>query len=80
MLKVSHNQRILGVVPVSTDPTGKMPFDSQYLSFSKLIALPPNRPPVAKIRPSVSSIIAGEQTRLLALGSYDPDEEIVLYF
>lgn len=72
-----HTQQTLGEVPVVTDPSGGRAFDPRYITFTDLIDLSPNLPPVAKIR--VPSIVVGETIRIFALGSYDPDGEIVLY-
>lgn len=77
--EAGHSQQILGRIPSTTDATGKLWFDSRYVSFGNVIDLPPNLPPVAKIRPPVAEIVAGESTRLLAITSVDPDGEIVLY-
>jgi len=77
--EAGHAQRTLGTVPVTTAAGGMLQFDDRYLHPASTVDLPPNTPPVAKIRPPVSPITAGEQARLLALGSYDPDGEIVLY-
>ena len=77
--QAGHNQQILGHIPSTTDPAGRLWFEESYLNFSKVIELPPNLPPVAKIRPPISTAIRKEKTRLLTLGSYDPDGEIVLY-
>ncbi|RKZ28194.1 hypothetical protein DRQ29_02245, partial [bacterium] len=57
---------------------GTLRFDDRYLYPASAVELPPNTPPVARIRPPVS-IVAGEPALFLALGSYDPDGSIVLY-
>ena len=72
-----HTQQTLGEVPVVTDPSGGKAFDPRYITFTDLIDLSPNLPPVAKIR--VPSVVVGETIKIFALGSYDPDGEIVVY-
>ena len=71
-----YTQPVLGRVPMAADGQG---FDPRYLNFTGLVDLPPNKPPVAKIRLPVSAMVAGEVTRLFALSSQDSDGEIVLY-
>jgi len=73
------SQQILGHIYKSADAAGGFWFEVAYLAFSKMIELPPNMAPVARIRAPVSAIIAGESTKLLALTSIDPDGDIVLY-
>ncbi|MHA2034463.1 MAG: PKD domain-containing protein [Candidatus Thorarchaeota archaeon] len=77
--EVGHTQQILGRIPSTTDVAGEMWFDTRYIAFTEAIALPPNTPPVAKIRKPALAPIAGESTQLSALFSSDPDGEIVLY-
>jgi hypothetical protein len=77
--EAGHSQQILGRIPRATDGVGKIWFDVRYLNFDTMIELPPNIAPVAKIRPPVSAVVAGEPTKLLALTSIDPDGEIILY-
>jgi len=77
--EAGHSQQILGYIPSTTDGAGRLWFEENYLNFSDVIELGPNLPPVAKIRPPISTAIRKEKTRLLTLGSYDPDGEIVLY-
>jgi len=74
-----HSQQVLGYIPSTTDGAGRLWFEGSYLNFSDVIELGPNLPPVAKIRPPISAAIRKEDTRLLTLGSSDPDGEIVLY-
>jgi len=74
--QMGHTQPVLGKVPMTAD---SREFDPRYLNFTGLVNLPSNKPPVAKIRLPASAIIAGETTRLFALGSQDSDGEIVLY-
>ena len=74
-----HSQQVLGYIPSTTDGAGRLWFEGSYLNFSDVIELPPNIPPVAKIRTPVSAVVAGESTQFLALTSVDPDGEIVLY-
>jgi len=77
--EAGHSQQILGHIPSITDTAGNMWYEERYLNFSDVIELGPNLPPVAKIRPPIPAAIRKEKTRLLTLGSYDPDGEIVLY-
>jgi hypothetical protein len=74
-----HSQQILGSIPNITDATGKLSFDTRYVGFGNVIELPPNTPPIARIRKPVSALVEGESSRLLAMTSLDPDGEIVLY-
>jgi len=78
--EMGHSQQILGYIPSTTNGAGVLWFDTRYLNFTDVIELPPNLPPVAKIRPPTSAVIAGQTARFLAAGSSDPDgREIVLY-
>jgi len=78
--EAGHSQQILGHIPSTTDGAGNLWFDTLYLGFTDAIELPPNLPPVAKIRPPTLAVIAGQTARFLAAGSSDPDgREIVLY-
>lgn len=74
-----HSQQILGHVPSTTDAAGNLWFEESYLNFSDVIELPLNLPPVAKIRPPAPPIEVHENLRFMAIGSSDPDGEIVLY-
>lgn len=74
-----HSQQVLGYIPSTTDGAANLWFEESYLNFSDVTELPPNLPPVAKIRTPVSAVVAGESTQFLALTSVDPDGEIVLY-
>jgi len=78
--EAGHKQQILGDIPSYTDTAGNLWFEESYLNFSDIIELPPNLPPVAKIRPPTLAVIAGQTARFLAAGSSDPDGRgIVLY-
>ncbi len=74
-----HSQQILGHIPSTTDTAGSMRFDEKYLAFAAVVQLPPNTPPVARIRKPIFALVEGESSRLLAVTSVDPDGEIVLY-
>lgn len=74
-----HSQQTLGTIPTTTDGSGNLWFDVRYLNFSEATELPANLPPVAKIRPPSSALTEDDNTKFLALGSSDPDGEIVLY-
>ena len=75
---VGHAQPILGRIPPVADSNGEKAFDQRYLGFTTLVNLPPNLPPVARIRPPFSPI-AGKPASFLAISSYDPNGNIVLY-
>jgi len=77
--ETGHNQQILGSIPSTTDASGQMWFDKKYLAFTTLVQLPPNIPPIARIRKPVSALVESESSRLLAMTSIDPDGEMVLY-
>jgi len=77
--QAGHSQQILGHIPSYTDNAGNMWYEESYLNFSDVIELPPNLPPVAKIRRPAPPFEVNENVRFLAIGSYDPDGEIVLY-
>ena len=74
-----HSQQILGHVPSTTDAAGKMWFDAPYLTFTTLVQLPSNAAPVAVIRPPMPPITTDTSLTFKAIGSYDPDGEIILY-
>jgi len=73
-----HTQQILGTIPLAYDASGGRLFDSRYLGFDRVVELPPNAPPVAKIRPQALGATVVDSIQFLAIGSYDPDGEIVL--
>jgi len=77
--EAGHSQQILGYILSTTDATGNLWFEESYLNFSDVIELPPNLPPVAKIRPPTGLVATNSRVKFLTLGSYDPDGEIVLY-
>lgn len=77
--EAGHSQQILGHIPSYTDTAGNLWYETSYLNFSDIIELPPNLPPVAKIRPPTGSVATNSRVKFLTLGSYDPDGEIVLY-
>jgi len=77
--EAGHSQQILGHIPSYTNTVGNMWFETSYLNFSEVIELPPNLPPVAKIRPPTGLVATNSRVKFLAIGSYDPDGEIVLY-
>jgi len=74
-----HSQQVLGYIPSTTDGAGRLWYEESYLNFSDVTELPPNLPPVAKIRPPTGVVATNSRVKLLTLGSYDPDGEIVLY-
>lgn len=75
----SKIQQNLGHIPTHVDGAGNLLFDARYISFSEVVALPPNLPPVANIRSAGTIFAVGETIKLMALGAYDPNGEIVLY-
>jgi hypothetical protein len=77
--EAGHSQQSLGYIPGTTDTAGKMWFDTRYVSFGNVIDLPPNIPPIARIRKPVSALVESESSRILGMTSVDPDGEIVLY-
>jgi len=74
-----HSQQVLGYIPSTTDGAGRLWFEGSYLNFNDVTELPPNLPPVAKIRPPTGVVATNSSVKFLTLGSYDPDGEIVLY-
>jgi len=77
--ELNQIQRRLGHVPSSADSGGNPLYDPRYISFSEVVTLPPNLPPIANIRPGGAFFGVGEMIKLMALGTNDPDGEIVLY-
>jgi len=77
-LQVNYEQQSLGYVPRDTDGTQNLQFDERYLRYSSVEELPPNLPPVAQIQPPFR-VYAGEPASFSAIGTTDPDGEIVLY-
>jgi len=77
--EADHSQQILGHIPSYTDTARNLWYEESYLNFSDVIELPPNLPPVAKIRRPAPPFEVNENVRFLTLGSSDPDGEIVLY-
>jgi len=76
--EADRTQQILGAIPLAYDASGNRLFDSRYLGFDRVVDLPPNAPPVAKIRPQALGATVVDSIQFLAIGSYDPDGEIVL--
>jgi len=77
--EADHSQQILGHIPGTSDTAGKMWFDKKYLTFANAVQLPPNIPPIARIRKPIAAVIEGEASQLMAITSVDPDGDIVLY-
>jgi len=77
--ETGYAQELLGRIPSSGDATGTPSFDAAYISFSESAELPPNLSPVPRIRPPSPPIEPRDTIRISALGSYDPDGDIVLY-
>jgi len=76
--QINRKQQSLGYVPHYTDDTQNLQFDERYLRYSSVEELPPNLPPVAQIQPPFRAY-AGEPVTFSAIGTTDPDGEIVLY-
>jgi len=72
-------QQNLGYVPSYSDSGGNLWFEARYLNFAGAENLPRNVAPVASIRLPASRIDPRKTEKLIALGSYDPDGEVVLY-
>jgi len=80
--QAGQSQKTLGYIPSYTNEAGNLWFEVDYLDFNEVVELPPNLPPVARIRSPSGAIKTGEATKFLAIASYDPDpdgREIVLY-
>ena len=76
--EAGQNQLVLGhIARVSSSES--LAYEERYVSFNSVVALPPNKGPIARIRPPSSPIEVHETVRFMALGSSDPDGEIVLY-
>lgn len=72
-------QLALGAIPfVGRTPEG-IRFNERYSVVASVAELPKNLRPEAKARSSSTTFSINEWIRLLALGSYDPDGDIVLY-
>jgi len=76
--QINRKQQSLGYVPHYMDDTQNLQFDERYLRYSSVEELPPNLPPVAQIQPPFRAY-AGEPVTFSAIGTTDPDGEIVLY-
>ena len=74
-----HYQQILGTTPATTDDSGRMWFYKKYLAFARVVPVPANMPPIAKIRKPVFAIAAHKTATFFAFGSVDKDGDIVLY-
>jgi len=74
-----HSQERLGHIPTIMDEEGIVWFKESYVTYDEVVELSPNLPPIAKIRSPYSLIGVRETVKFIALGSYDPDGEIVLY-
>jgi len=72
-------QHILGHIPSYSDNAGHLWFEARYLNFSHIADPSHNLAPVAKIRSPSSFIEVLERVKFMALGSYDPDGEILLF-
>ena len=74
-----HSQQTLGYIPSTTDAAGELWFEESYLNFSDVLQLSSNLPPIANIRPPAPPITTDKTLTFMAISSYDPDGEIVLY-
>jgi len=59
--------------------SGPSSFMGEYVSPDGVVDLETNQAPVARVRCPVVQLDLGEQEAFLAMASYDPDGEIVLY-
>ena len=73
------SQQILGHIPSTTNAAGKLCFEESYLNFSDVLQLPSNLAPIAKIRAPAPPVTTDKTLTFMAISSYDPDGEIVLY-
>ena len=73
-----YNQLVLGHV-ASVSSSSSTVYEERYTSFNTVLELPPNKAPIARIRPPSPPIEVHKSLRFMALGSSDPDGEIVLY-
>ncbi len=74
-----EGQQTLGYIPSTTDAAGELWFEESYLNFSDVLQLSSNLPPIANIRPPAPPITTDKTLTFMAISSYDPDGEIVLY-
>lgn len=65
----------LGDVPL----VSSLIYNSDYLSYTTLVELPPNIPPTAAIRAPMADVVEQGQSAWFGNASTDPDGEIVLY-
>jgi len=77
-LQINYEQQSLGYIPRDTDGTQDFQFDERYLRYSHVEELPPNLPPIVQLQPPFR-VYAGEPASFSAIGTTDPDGEIVLY-
>ena len=73
-----YTQLVLGHV-ASVSSSGSIVYEKHYTSFNTVVEFPPNKAPIARIRPPSPPIEVHKSLRFMALGSSDPDGEIVLY-
>jgi hypothetical protein len=69
-------QSTLGVIPEAA--SASLRFDPQYIAYDFVVELPPNKPPVAVIRPA-ARILERVATALFGHTSIDYDGDIVYY-
>ena len=72
------NEWQLGFVPTLIRGS-VLQFDANYLTFSTVIELPANMPPVAGIRRPLTVLVVDEKETIYGYGSADPDGQIILY-
>ena len=72
-------QLALGAIPFASRGAEGIRFDGRYQVFASVAELPENLRPEAMVRSSSTTPNVNEGIRLLALGSHDPDGEIILY-
>jgi hypothetical protein len=76
---VTGPQTTLGFVPTVTRSASAVTFDPRYTSPTTATPPRPNAAPVARIRTNSLEYEINELVKLLAMSSYDPDGEIILY-
>lgn len=77
--EMGARQVVLGRLAEEMGPDGDLSFPSAYVAFTELVAVPPNRTPVARISTPKTSVSTTDYTTLTGTGSYDPDGTILLY-
>ena len=72
-------QRTLGAVAGAVHAGGLVELDPAYMTFSSVVELPENLPPIAIIRPPAADVAEHVMSAWSGRTSIDPDGSIVLY-